>query len=83
MPVANDNEQENVVRMKCETTLNIPPDRILLRAMGNLTDVLVIGYDHEGNEYFSSSCPDGANILWLLERAKLKLITVITATPLD
>ena len=35
----------------------------------------MIGYDAEGDEYFAASVADDADVVWLLERAKHKLIT--------
>jgi WD40 repeat protein len=38
--------------------------------------VVIIGIDKDGNEYLSSSVADCAVIVWDLERAKYKLLTV-------
>ncbi|MGI9490490.1 MAG: hypothetical protein ACR2RF_32275 [Geminicoccaceae bacterium] len=65
---------DNVVEFDGITCLDIPPDRILERAKGELQDVIVIGYDHEGEEYFASSKADGGSVLWLLERFKKRLL---------
>ena len=56
------------------TTLDLDPDRILEGAKGQLESVVVIGFDHEGMEYFASSKADGGHSLWLLERFKLQLL---------
>lgn len=56
------------------TTLDLPPDRILEEAIGKLENVLVVGYDKKGNEYFASSVADGGTVLWLLERSKKALL---------
>lgn len=66
----------NVVNLPCITRLDIPPDRILQEAMGKLESVVVIGYTKDG-EYFASSQADGAEVVWLLERCKLKLLRVV------
>ena len=42
----------------------------------DLTTLVVMGYTKDGEEYFASSCADGGDILWLLERMKLQLLTV-------
>lgn len=53
----------------------MPPERILNAALeAGLTEVVIVGIDRDGNEYFAASQPDGPNVLWHLERAKLKLI---------
>jgi hypothetical protein len=64
-----------IVELNTITTLDIPAERILRRALdADLDRVLVIGYDTEGNEYFASSVADGGFSLWVMERAKLKLL---------
>jgi hypothetical protein len=56
--------------------LDVPPDRVLEQARGKLKSVVLIGYGLEGEEYFASSIADGAEALWLIERAKLMLLTI-------
>lgn len=58
------------------TRLDLPPDRILEQAMGNMESVVVIGYDKDGDEYFASSQANGPDVLWILERMKLRLLRV-------
>lgn len=59
------------------TRLDIPPERVLQRAQeAGLTDVVILGYDKDGAEYFASSASDGGTVLWLLERLKMQLLTV-------
>ena len=65
---------DNVETLDMITTLDLPPDRILEAAKGKLERVVIVGYDHEGNEYFASSFSDGGEVMWLMERAKLKLM---------
>lgn len=69
----------NVVVLPVVTKLDLPPDRLLEAALGQLDSVVIIGYDKDGNEYFASSCADGGDVLWLLERSKLKLLNVVAA----
>ena len=64
-----------IIELDTVTTLDIPADRILRKALdADLDRVIVIGYDADGAEYFASSVSDGGAILWLMERAKLKLL---------
>jgi hypothetical protein len=56
------------------TRLDLPPDRILQAAVGKLEGVVVMGWDHEGKEYFASSYADGGTVLWLAERMKKMLL---------
>lgn len=66
---------DKVVELNCVTTLDIPPERTLNGALSaNLQGVVVLGYDADGDEYFASSYADGGNVLWLLERCKLRLM---------
>jgi len=59
------------------TKLDLPPDRLLEAAVGQLEGVVIVGYDKDGKEYFASSYADGADALWLLERMKLKLLRIV------
>lgn len=56
------------------TKLDLPPDRILEGNMGQLAGVVIMGWDHDGNEVFASSYADGGTVLWLLERCKMRLM---------
>lgn len=58
------------------TKLDLPPDRLLEAAVGQLDGVVILGYDKEGKEYFASSYADGGDVLWLMERLKKQLLEV-------
>ena len=64
----------DVIDFTGTTTLDIDPDRILQSAIGQMDQVVLIGWDKDGREYFSSSVSDGGTVLWHMERAKLKLL---------
>lgn len=67
----------NVVELPIVTRLDLDPQRVLAGAMEDgMTEVVIIGYDKDGDEVFRSSLADGADALWHLERAKLKLLRV-------
>lgn len=66
----------NVVNFTGVTRLDLDPDKVLNAAIGNMSEVVICGYDKEGNEYFASSKGDGAQVLWHLERVKLRLLTI-------
>lgn len=68
---------DNLVYLNNVTKLDIPPDRVLAKAAGKLQQVIVIGYTTEGAEYFASSVASGPEAVWLLERMKLKLLTIV------
>ena len=56
------------------TRLDLPPDRILDGAKGQMESVVVIGWDNNGELYFASSIADGGSVLWLLEKCKIALL---------
>jgi hypothetical protein len=58
------------------TRLPIEPDRVLESVLGKLDEAIVVGTNKGGDFYFASSVPSGPEALWLLERAKHKLMTV-------
>ena len=66
----------NVVVLNVDSTLDIPPERVLKGALAaELTEVLIIGYRKDGTEYIASSESDGRTILWLCELAKHRLMS--------
>lgn len=73
---------DNVVVLPVVTRLPIPVERILARAQDvGLKMAVVVGEHEDGSLYFSSSEPDGGDVLWLLEKAKLALLQVGGAWP--
>lgn len=57
------------------TKLDLPPDRILDQAMDKLEGVVIIGWEKETGElYTASSLADGGEVIWMLEKTKLKLL---------
>jgi tryptophanyl-tRNA synthetase len=59
------------------TKLDLPAERILRKATeNNLSEAIVIGLDQDGNLYFASSNADGADVLWLIELAKKRLLEI-------
>lgn len=69
--------EDNVILFNGITKLDLPADRILDAASKRgLANVVVIGYDENGEEYFASSFADGGTVIWLMERCKLKLLQI-------
>ena len=66
----------NIIPFNGITRLDLDPDRVLENTKGKLDGVILIGYDKQGEEYFASSYADGGDVLWLLERMKLRLLNV-------
>lgn len=52
------------------------PDNVLEQAMGQLQDVLIVGYDRDGDfcARCSSGLVDGGNLLWLIKSLEFKLM---------
>ncbi len=67
----------DIVILPVITFLDLSPDRLLEQAISKLDEVVIIGFDKEGNEYFASSKSDGGDTLWHLERAKFKLLRMV------
>jgi len=68
-------DDEKVVRLDCVTRLDIPVEAILEEAIKvDLEEVVVIGWEKDGEMYFSSSKADGGDVLWLMEKAKKMLL---------
>lgn len=67
-----------VVVLDVITRLDIPVDRVLEGAIeAEMNNIVVIGYDKSGDEYFASSYASGADVLWALERAKKRLLEIV------
>jgi intein/homing endonuclease len=63
-----------VIPLGCVTKLNLDPDLILEANKGKLSGFLLIGFDHDGEEYFAATYSDGGTAMWLLERCKKRLM---------
>lgn len=69
-----------VVELDVETSLPIPSERLLRAAIAaDVRDVVILGYDAAGNLYFASSDPDIAQVNWLLDLAKQRLLELYGA----
>ena len=57
------------------TSLDIPAERVIEAAKeADLESVVVLGYDKDGDEYFSSSFAGSPEVIYLMERLKKKLL---------
>ncbi len=66
-----------VILFNGNTKLDLPPDRVLESVIGKgLEGIVILGYDKDGKEFFSSTYADGGTVLWLLERLKKQLLEV-------
>jgi hypothetical protein len=69
---------DNVVDWGGVSRIDTSAERIIeLAADASLVDVVIVGMTADGSEYFGSSCADGANALWHLERGKHRLLKII------
>lgn len=68
---------DNVIPWNGVTKLDTDPQQIIRQAaLSNLAGVVIIGFTADGEEYFASSYADGGNVIWHLERAKFKLLSL-------
>lgn len=65
--------KNNIIPIGCITKLDMPADKILEAAKGQLDGVVLIGFDKDGEVYAASSYADGGDIMWLLESCKMKM----------
>jgi hypothetical protein len=57
------------------TTLDLDPLQVIEAAKeAGLTEVVIVGVDADGAEYFASSIADAGNAGWHLDRAKWNLM---------
>jgi hypothetical protein len=68
---------DNVTVLPVVTSLDIDVERVLQAAIdAKPKRVWVIGQDAEGCLYFASSCADGGEALWWMEKAKHALMNI-------
>ena len=66
--------EDNIVELGCITRLDIPPEKILRKALdAGLESVVIVGYTSDGDEYFASSIADAGQCAWSLQRGIYKL----------
>lgn len=65
----------DVITWRGITKLDLPPERVLSEAQAaGLQGVVIVGWDANGELYFSASMADGGEVLWLFEKAKMALL---------
>jgi hypothetical protein len=73
--------QAQILRFDGVTLRDLPAEQVIEGAAEKgLQSVVVLGYDADGDEYFASSIADGADVLWLMERLKQRLLGVPDGT---
>ena len=67
---------DNVIPLGNVTRLDLPPEQVLEGAKESIGEgVVIIGWDKEGELYFASSIADGGEVNWLLDHAKIALLS--------
>ena len=60
------------------TSLDIPVERVLSRALrANLDSVVIVGWREDGSFYFCSSKADAADCAWALQRGVYELNRIV------
>lgn len=66
---------DNVIEFPGITKLDIPAERILRKAIEEkVTEVVICGYDEDGEMFIASSIASGPEVMWLLEVGKMRLL---------
>ena len=69
--------EDNVIDLPVITRLDLDPDRLLQKAIGQMESVVILGHTKDGEEYFAASQADAAEVIYHLERAKYALMQTI------
>ena len=64
----------NVIPLGRITHLDLSANQVLEGAKGKMSGVVLMGYDNDGELYFSSTMADGGEVLWLMENFKKRLL---------
>lgn len=68
-------DEKTVLNFPGKTRLDIPVSKVLANASAKgATDVVVLGWDRDGDLFVMSSSPDAAEVNYLLDQAKLELL---------
>lgn len=71
----NTDTKDNVVDFTGSTTLDLDPDRVLKNMVGQVTEVLVIGLDHDGELVVAASNSNIAESIYLMEKFKFNVLS--------
>lgn len=64
-----------VIPLGCITRLDLPVDRVLEQAKDQVVNVVLMGWDKDGELYFASTFSDGGEILWLMDKCRDALMS--------
>ena len=72
----------DVIELRMATKIDLPPERIIERAAeAGLTEVVVVGFNGEGDLFFAASKADAGDVLYQLEMAKYRLLKLCDELP--
>lgn len=63
-----------VIPLGLVTRLDLPVERVLEEAKAQMRDVVLMGWNNDGELYFASTFSDGGEVMWLLELCKKRLL---------
>ena len=66
----------NIIPLNNITRLDLPADIVLEEAKNQLDSIVLIGWDKDGELYFASTIADGGEVNWLLDKAKMALMSI-------
>ena len=66
---------DNVIEFNGYTKNDIDPNKPLTGALDKLKMCVVLGYEHDGKEYFAASTGNAPEVVFLVERFKHFLLT--------
>lgn len=61
---------DNVVELNTITTLDIPAQRIIDALPDDMEDIVIVGYDSDGELILASNKASGGDVLWLIKSAE-------------
>lgn len=65
----------DVVDLHTQTSLDIPAEKVIAAATAQeLAEVVIVGWHADGSLFLAASSGSGGTSLWLLERAKQRLM---------
>jgi hypothetical protein len=68
----------NVVPWNGITRWDVAVHRVIEGAWEkDLREIVIVGYDHDGEFFFASSRANGPSVLWTLEEAKMRLMKIL------
>ncbi len=64
-----------VIELAVTTKLDLPVERVIKRAAeASLTEIVVVGFDEDGELFFAATKADAGAVIWQLEMAKYRLL---------